>query len=61
MRGFYCRIRRYAAPLLCICLLTGILSVPLNQVNSTVLNGMWEMVKKILHIRILPQGSGSYL
>lgn len=58
---FYCRIRRYAMPLLFLCLFTGILRIPLNQVNSTVINGMWRLVKKILKIWILPQGSGSYL
>lgn len=46
--------------LLFLCLFTGILRIPLNQVNSAVMNGMWEIVKKILHIRILPLGSGSY-
>lgn len=58
---FYCRIRRYAMPLLFICLFTGILRIPLNQVNSAVINGMWRLVKKLLKIWILPQGSGSYL
>lgn len=58
--GFYQKIRRYAMPLLFLCLFTGILRIPLNQVNSAVMNGMWEIVKKILHIRILPLGSGSY-
>ena len=58
---FYCRIRRYAMPLLFICLFTGILRIPLSHVNSAVINGMWRLVKKLLKIWILPQGSGSYL
>lgn len=55
---FYSRIRKYALPLLVICLLTGILSVPLSRINSAILDGMWEWVKGIWNIRLLPQGAG---
>lgn len=55
---FYRRIRRYAMPILFLCLFTGVLIIPLNRVNSAVMNGMWDIVKKILKIQILPQGSG---
>ena len=55
---FYSRIRKYALPLLVICLLTGILSVPLSRINSAILGGMWECVKDIWNIRLLPQGAG---
>ena len=58
---FYRRIRRYAMPILFLCLFTGVLIIPLNRVNSAVMNGMWDIVKKILKIQILPQGSGSYI
>lgn len=58
---FYRRIRRYAMPILFRCLFTGVLIIPLNRVNSAVMNGMWDIVKKILKIQILPQGSGSYI
>jgi Zn-dependent protease len=61
VRGFYQSIRRYAMPILFLCLLTGILRIPLNQVNSAVLNGIWKIVKKILMIRIVPHGTGIYL
>ncbi len=55
---FYSRFRKYALPLLVICLLTGILSVPLSRINSAILDGMWEWVKGIWNIRLLPQGAG---
>lgn len=55
---FYSRIRKYALPLLVICLFTGILSVPLSRINSAILGGMWECVKEIWNIRLLPQGAG---
>jgi Zn-dependent protease len=61
VRGFYQSIRRYAMPILFLCLLTGILRIPLNQFNSAVLNGMWKIVKKLLMIRIVPHGTGTYL
>ena len=49
---FYRRIRRYAMPILFLCLFTGVLIIPLNRVNSAVMNGMWDIVKKILKILI---------
>lgn len=58
---FYRSIRRYAMPILFLCLFTGILRIPLSQANSAIMNGMWDIVKKILRIGILPQGSGSYI
>jgi Zn-dependent protease len=61
VRGFYQSIRRYAMPILFVCLLTGILRLPLTQVNSAVVNGMWKIVKKLLMIHIVPQGTGTYL
>lgn len=61
LKNVYQRIRPYAMPLLFVCLAIGILRIPLNQANSAVLNGMWDLVKKLLDIRILPQGSGSYV
>jgi Zn-dependent protease len=59
--NFYSKIRRYAMPLLFICLAIGILRIPLSQANSAILNGIWRLVKKILRIGILPQGNGSYM
>lgn len=61
VRGFYCRIRRCAMPLLFAGLFTGILRIPLNQVNSAVINGMWEVVKRILNLQPLVQGSTYYV
>lgn len=61
VKYFYQRIRQYAMLLLFICLYTGILSVPLNLVNSTVMNGMWAIVKLVLNIWTFPQGTGSYI
>lgn len=61
VKGFYRKIRPYAMPILFLCLLVGILRVPMNAANSAVLNGMWDLVKKLLNIRVLPQGSGSYI
>jgi Zn-dependent protease len=61
VRGFYYKIRRYAMPLIVICVVTGILRIPLNQINSAVMNGMWKIIKKILKIWMIPQSSGSYI
>jgi Zn-dependent protease len=54
--NFYCRIRRYAMPIMVLCLFTGILGIPLKKVNSAVINCMWKIVKKILNIRLLGTG-----
>jgi Zn-dependent protease len=62
LEAIYYRIRRYAMPILFLLLMTGILRIPLNRVNTAVLNGMWNFVKKILKILILPPyQSGSYI
>jgi Zn-dependent protease len=58
VEAFYRKIRRYAIPLMLICLLTGILRIPLNHMNSTVINGMWKIVKELLNIRFQGQASG---
>lgn len=55
---FYFSFRRYAAPLLFLLLLTGILRVPLNWINNQILNGMWRSVVRILHIVIVSSGGG---
>lgn len=57
----YYKIRPYAMPILFICLYTGILRVPLELVNSAVMNGMWAIVKILLNIAAFPYGTGSYL
>jgi Zn-dependent protease len=59
--SFYSRIRRYAMPLLFLCLFTGILRIPLNHINTAVINGMWKTVNKILNFRVRPQPAGNYL
>ena len=58
VKRFYFSFRRYAAPLLFLLLLTGILRVPLNWINNQILNGMWRSVVRILHIVIVPSGGG---
>jgi Zn-dependent protease len=58
---FYHRIRRYAMPLLFLCLVTGIVRLPLSRANTIMINGMWKMVKKLLQIRIHPQVPAAYL
>lgn len=57
VRDFYLRIRRFTMPILFLCLFVGILRIPLNQVNSAVLGGMWEAVRKIWKIGVFPQGA----
>jgi Zn-dependent protease len=48
--------------ILFLLLVTGILRIPLNRVNTAVLDGMWNVVKKILKILIFPSyQSGSYI
>jgi Zn-dependent protease len=62
LEPIYDRIRRYAMPILFLLLVTGILRIPLNRVNTAVLDGMWNVVKKILKILIFPSyQSGSYI
>lgn len=52
------RIRRFTMPILFLCLFVGILRIPLNQINSAVLGGMWEAARKIWKIGVFPQGPG---
>lgn len=61
IRKFYGKIRPYAMPILLVCLAVGILRIPLAEVNSAVIGGMWKAVKKILRIGVFPPGSGSWL
>jgi Zn-dependent protease len=57
----YRTIRRYAMIILFLGLSIGILRIPLTRANSTILNFMWKLVKKILNIRYVPQGPSSYI
>jgi Zn-dependent protease len=53
---------RKKGTILFLLLVTGILRIPLNRVNTAVLDGMWNVVKKILKILIFPSyQSGSYI
>ena len=58
VKRFYFSFRRYAAPLLFLLLLAGILRVPLNWINNQILSGMWRSVVRILRIVIVPSGGG---
>ena len=56
---FYFRMRRYSIFLIALLLGTGVLTVPLNMINHTFLNGMWTVIRVILRIGIYTGTGGS--
>lgn len=56
VRRWYLQFKRYAPWIIAVLLFSGILSRPLSMVNQSILNGLWSIVRKILHIVILPSG-----
>ena len=55
---FYQRIRPYRSLILLLLLVSGVLSRPLMNANSTILGGMWEIVHRILGFGVQIQSSG---
>lgn len=47
---YYAKIRRYAPLVLLVLLMTGVLSRPLMFLNGAILDGIWGIVRTILHI-----------
>lgn len=50
VRNFYMRIRPYSMLILAGCLGLGILNLPLQKLDSALINGLWNIVKMILRI-----------
>ncbi len=61
VKGLYAGIRKYAPFILFACVALGILRYPLNLANKWVLESMWSVVRRILHIGMIPQTSGTYV
>lgn len=59
--AFYRKIRHYSGMILMVLLVFGILSVPLSLINSTIINGMWNTVRRLLHIGIMIWGQGTVI
>lgn len=45
--AFYRKIRRHSGLILALLLITGVLDKPIAYINSTVLNGMWNLIRLI--------------
>lgn len=45
--AFYRKIRRHSGLILALLLITGVLDKPIDYINSTVLNGMWNLIRLI--------------
>lgn len=45
--AFYRKIRRHSGMILALLLITGVLDKPIAYINSTVLNGMWNLIRLI--------------
>lgn len=43
--AFYRKIRRHSGMILALLLITGVLDKPIAYINSTVLNGMWNLIR----------------
>lgn len=50
VRSFYYRIRPYSVLILAALLGFGVLNVPIQKLDSAIINGLWNLVKMILHI-----------
>lgn len=46
--GFYWKYQNYWRWILFLCVITGILSMPLGFLNNALLNGMWRLIKLLL-------------
>lgn len=59
--ALYNKIGRYSGLILMALLVFGVLSGPLSLMNSAIVNGIWSLVKQILHIGIMVRTSGSVI
>lgn len=59
--ALYNKIGRYSGLILMALLVSGVLSGPLSLMNSAIVNGIWSLVKQILHIGIMVRTSGSVI
>lgn len=59
--AFYRKIGRYSGLVLMALLVFGVLSVPLNLLDSAIINGIWDLVRKILRIGVFIQTPGNVI
>lgn len=61
VKRFYARIRPYSVFLLAGLLGMGVLNVPLQALDSALIDGLWNLVKMILRIGVVATGRGTVL
>lgn len=61
VKAFYYRIRPYSVLILAGLLGLGILNVPLQRIDSALIDGLWNLVKMILRIGATTAGGGTVI
>lgn len=61
VKNFYFRIRQHSVLILAVLLGSGVLNIPMQRMNNTIINMLWNLVKMILRIGVATTGGGTII